>query len=71
MPRPQYSITPNALAFGAYLRRCKIDTDCLRSTDRDAGNYYCDEGLRGCVPRAPNLLPVGGRFEVESFCPTF
>lgn len=71
MPRPQYSITPSALAFGAYLRRCQTDTDCLRSTDREAGIYYCDEGLRGCVPRAPNLLPVGGRFEVESFCPTF
>ena len=66
---PRFAPIPGGIA-GYYLRACTTDADCARSTDRDQYGYECERGLRACVPRKKSLFPVGGRFEVEPFCPS-
>lgn len=65
---PSYAPIPPGIA-GYYLRSCRQDRDCARTTDRDQFNYVCDPGLLACVPRLNSKIPIGGRFEVEPFCP--
>lgn len=67
-PVPRYAPIAPGLA-GFYLRACKNDADCVRTMDRDQGNYTCDAGLQACFPRIGSRLPVGSRLEVEPFCP--
>lgn len=67
-PAPRYAPIPPGL-MGFYLRACKSDGDCARTTDRDQGNYTCDVGLQACFPRQGSRIPVGSRLEVEPFCP--
>jgi hypothetical protein len=68
-PAPRFAPIPAGIR-GYYLRACRRDSDCVRKTDRDQFMYSCDLGLGACLPRIISRVPVGGRIEVEPFCPS-
>lgn len=70
-----WSITPMSAEWsmglrGRYLRRCQVDSDCFRPSEKHHGSLICDPGLLGCVP-APSgfgVLSVGSMVPIGPFC---
>lgn len=53
---------------GYWLRRCATDDDCQRTGEPNTIRYFCDPGLRACVPSDTPTMILGPLFRIQAFC---